>query len=127
MEEVKVLIVGQSPYENDKNYGPLKVDGYISEVVAFFPKINDEKYNLYKLTTYRRLLGFLKTKALTKEEFTALDCPKKLVNDYKSQGIYFVNVVDIESIDSDTITFKSTKCSIYKKYQNYLFWKYSDK
>lgn len=112
MEKVKVLIVGQEPYKNNNNYGPLEVDGYISKVVAFFPKINDKKYNLYELTTYRRLLGFLKTKALTEEEFTTLDCPKKLVDDYKRQGIYFVNVVDIESIDSDTITFKSTKCSI---------------
>lgn len=112
MEEVKILIVGQSPYNNTKNYGPLKVDGYISEVVAFFPKINEEKYNLYNLTTYRRLLGFLKAKPLTEEEVTALDSPKKLVDCYKSKGVYFVNEIDIENIDSDTITFQSTKYSI---------------
>ena len=101
----------QSPYEDNKNYGPLKVDDYISEVIAFFPNINDKKYNLYKLTTYRRLLGFLKTKPLTEEEFTTLDSPKKLVDCYKSKGIYFVNEIEIKDIDqnTDTITFDNTK------------------
>lgn len=112
MEEVKVLMIGQSPYEDNEKYGPLKIDGYLSEIVAFFPKINDKKYNLYKLTTYRRLLGFLKTKSLTEKEFTALDSPEKLVDCYKSKGVYFVNVVDIESINNNIITFESTKCSI---------------
>jgi len=59
--------------------------------IAFFPEVVDNSYDLYDLTTYRRILSFLHGRALTKEEINNLDDPRSLVRYYLKKGIYFIN------------------------------------
>lgn len=96
MEEVKALLVGESPYSNKEKYGPLKIKNYPTKHVAFFPEVKKDDFILYELTTYRRIIGFLNFCALPKDEFNKLDTPENLAKCYAKKGIYFINQNEIE-------------------------------
>ncbi|MDW3867066.1 hypothetical protein QI345_04685 [Staphylococcus saprophyticus] len=101
MFDANCIIIGERPYGENNNYKALEIENYPTGIVAFFPEILDENYNLYELDTYRRIQGFLHSKPLSNLEINNLDSPKKLVENYLKKKIYFIN--------QDKITVKESK------------------
>ncbi|MEB7657613.1 hypothetical protein NGB24_07070 [Mammaliicoccus vitulinus] len=96
MFNAKCILIGDTSYNENDNYKPLLYENYPTGIVVFFPEIKNKSYDLYELTTYRRLLGFLNSRPLTKEEFTNLDSPHQLVEYYTNNDIYFINQSEIK-------------------------------
>lgn len=101
MINANCILIGESPYGENKNYKALEMKEYPTGIVAFFPEILKKDYDLDKLDTYRRIQGFLHSKPLSKEEINSLDSPKKLAQDYLNKGIYFINQDQISIIESE--------------------------
>ncbi|RIO08133.1 hypothetical protein BUZ94_11785 [Mammaliicoccus sciuri] len=95
MFNAKCILIGDKPYNENDDYKPLLYKDYPTGTVAFFPEIKNKNYDLYKLGTYRRVLGFLNSRPITKEEFINLDSPQQLVKYYTNNDIYFINQSEI--------------------------------
>ncbi|RTX74392.1 hypothetical protein CD117_03015 [Mammaliicoccus sciuri] len=109
MNEAKLLIIGKDSYNpSNKNYTNLKIDDYPTDNVAFFPCRKEETYNLYNLTTYRRILGFIKNEKLTEIEFNKLPTPKTIANQFMKKGVYFINALEFD-LKGYTIQSKNKK------------------
>ena len=102
MLKAKCILIGKSPYNENDDYKLLVDVFYPTKNIAFFPEVINGNYNLYNLTTYRRILSFLHARSLTEKEFNNLDNPKSLVRYYLKKGIYFINQSEIK-IKNSTI------------------------
>lgn len=103
MNKAKILIIGKNSYNpSNKNYSNLQLDDYPTANVAFFPRKKNESYNLYELTTYRRILGFVKNQKITEPNFNILPTPESLANDFMKKGVYFINALEFD-LDGFTI------------------------
>ncbi|MDW4190076.1 hypothetical protein QI203_01670 [Staphylococcus saprophyticus] len=109
MNKAKILVIGKNSYNpSNKNYSNMQIDDYPTDNVAFFPYKKAKNYNLYELTTYRRIIGFIKNKKFKETEFNKLPTPKTLANAFKEKGVYFINALEFD-LDGFTIQSENKK------------------
>lgn len=117
MKQVKTLFVGKDPYNpQNKKYKNLNIDNYPTENVAFFPELTDPNHCLFKITTYRRMIGFIYNQEFTKSEFNKLDSPKKIAKEFMRNDIYFLNASEFE-LNNNILKTENTELFLNKKTQ----------
>ncbi|MDW4040332.1 hypothetical protein QI322_06980 [Staphylococcus saprophyticus] len=118
IEKINYLFVGESPYFKDKKkeerkyYNIEPKYNYPTELVAFFPEyVNNHKDNIFKITTYKRIIGLLNNDRVSINDSSNYDSANNIVKKYKEQGTYFCNLNELK----DLITFSERSLKIAKK------------
>lgn len=119
MEQIKYLLVGQSAFDSE-SYDPMYMekDVYPFEVAAFIPKVGkddkgENKIDLFEITTYRRIMGFLFNKDFKKCQFNNCELIKnggeELVEYFAEKGIYFCNIDELNKNFNKSNNIESNK------------------
>ncbi|EZX23446.1 hypothetical protein V070_00927 [Staphylococcus aureus C0673] len=123
IEKITYLFVGESPYFKDKKkeereYYNIKPEfDYPTELVAFFPEyVNNHKGNIFKITTYKRIIGLLNNDRVSVDDSSNYDSPINIVKKYKEQSIYFCNLSELKNL----ITFSENSLKITKNEKTWI-------
>ena len=104
MNKIKTLIIGESPFNSKEyenlTYNEIEIESEIINI-AFIPKLKDKNYDLYNITSYRRILGVLFNKKISNENiFIEYNSKvKKRIKTLAEKNIYLVNQSELKADD----------------------------